>query len=137
MSAGRWHLSTSRPRSALGKLAHQQSVKEFSAAGYYFGVELQQELKRPHRINQFIVRPARRLRPGHRSNICWPSTDLSPTVERTKIWDAERVQVKAGLRSEVAGMARRCGQSKSRGRASAAFAGIPDACVSTGSRPHL
>lgn len=71
-----------------------QSVKEFSAAGYYFGVELQKELNVPiGLINSSYG--------GSQAEAWTPveyllgSDDLRPTVERTKIWDAERPKVKA------------------------------------------
>lgn len=71
-----------------------QSVKEFSAAGYYFGVELQKELNVPiGLINSSYG--------GSQAEAWTPveylqaSDELRPTVERTKIWDAERAKVKA------------------------------------------
>src|SRR5216683_2601576 len=71
-----------------------QSVKEFSAAGYYFGVELQQALNLPvGLINSSYG--------GSQAEAWTPveyllaSADLKPTVERTKIWDEERPRVKA------------------------------------------
>ena len=71
-----------------------QTIKEFSAAGYYFGVELQKELNIPiGLINSSYG--------GSQAEAWTPveyllaSDDLRPTVERTKIWEAERPQVKA------------------------------------------
>src|ERR1051326_3542166 len=71
-----------------------QTVKEFSAAGYYFGVELQKELNVPvGLINSSYG--------GSQAEAWTPveyllaSDDLRPTVERTKIWDEERPGVKA------------------------------------------
>jgi sialate O-acetylesterase len=70
-----------------------QTVKEFSAAGYYFGVELHNDLKVPiGLINSSYG--------GSQAEAWTPveyllaSDELRPTVERTKIWDAERPKVK-------------------------------------------
>ncbi|HEU4869273.1 MAG TPA: sialate O-acetylesterase [Pyrinomonadaceae bacterium] len=71
-----------------------QTVKEFSAAGYYFGVELENELHVPiGLINSSYG--------GSQAEAWTPveyllaSDDLRPTVERTKIWDEERPRVRA------------------------------------------
>ena len=71
-----------------------ESVKEFSAAGYYFGVELEKELGVPiGLINSSYG--------GSQAEAWTPveyllaSADLKPTVDRTKIWDEERPRVKA------------------------------------------
>jgi sialate O-acetylesterase len=71
-----------------------ESVKEFSAAGYYFGVELEKELNVPiGLINSSYG--------GSQAEAWTPveyllaSPDLKPTVDRTKIWDEERPRVKA------------------------------------------
>src|SRR5256885_1618418 len=77
-----------------------QSVKEFSAAGYYFGVELQKELNVPiGLINSSYG--------GSQAEAWTPveyllaSADLRPTVERTKIWDEERSRVKAEYETQL------------------------------------
>ena len=81
-----------------GKLAEwaactPESVKEFSAAGYYFGVELEKELKVPiGLINSSYG--------GSQAEAWTPveyllgNPDLKATVERTKIWEAERPRVR-------------------------------------------
>jgi sialate O-acetylesterase len=70
-----------------------ESVKQFSAAGYYFGVELSKELNVPiGLINSSYG--------GSQAEAWTPveyllaSTDLKPTVDRTKIWNDERPRVK-------------------------------------------
>src|SRR2546425_7570468 len=70
------------------------SVKPFSAAGYYFSVELEKELHVPiGLINSSYG--------GSQAEAWTPveyllaSGDLRPTVDRTKIWDEERPRVKA------------------------------------------
>src|SRR5213078_2790158 len=70
-----------------------QTVKEFSAAGYYFGVELEQELHVPIGLINASYG-------GSQAEAWTPveyllaSADLKPTVDRTKIWDEERPRVK-------------------------------------------
>jgi sialate O-acetylesterase len=77
-----------------------ESVKQFSAAGYYFGVELQKELNVPiGLINSSYG--------GSQAEAWTPveyllaSADLKPTVERTKIWDEERSRVKAQYEEQL------------------------------------
>ena len=71
-----------------------QSVKEFSAAGYYFGVELEKELRVPIGLINASYG-------GSQAEAWTPveyllaSRDLKPTVDRTKIWDEERPRVRA------------------------------------------
>jgi sialate O-acetylesterase len=83
-----------QPPLATWQNCSPQSVKEFSAAGYYFGVELQNELHVPiGLINSSYG--------GSQAEAWTPveyllaSDELRPTVERTKIWDAERPRVRA------------------------------------------
>jgi sialate O-acetylesterase len=79
---GRWQASS------------PQSVKDFSAAGYYFGVELEKELRVPIGLINASYG-------GSQAEAWTPveylttSNDLKPTVERTKIWDEERPRVRA------------------------------------------
>lgn len=77
-----------------------ESVKQFSAAGYYFGVELQQALNVPiGLINSSYG--------GSQAEAWTPveyllaSADLKPTVERTKIWDEERSRVKVQYEEQL------------------------------------
>ena len=71
-----------------------QSIKEFSAAGYYFGVELEQELHVPIGLINASYG-------GSQAEAWTPveylltSSDLKATVERTKIWDEERPRGRA------------------------------------------
>lgn len=82
------------PPLAVWRECTPESVKEFSAAGYYFGVELEKELGVPvGLINSSYG--------GSQAEAWTPveyllaSPDLKPTVDRTKIWDDERPRVKA------------------------------------------
>jgi len=76
------------------KVSSPESVRPFSAACYYFGVELQRELRLPvGLINSSYG--------GSQAEAWTPveyllaSDDLRPCVERAKIWDEERPRVKA------------------------------------------
>ncbi len=70
------------------------SVKQFSAAGYYFGVELEKDL-------HVAIGLINSSYGGSQAEAWTPveyllaSEDLRPTVERTKIWDEERPRVSA------------------------------------------
>ncbi|HEX3145845.1 MAG TPA: sialate O-acetylesterase [Pyrinomonadaceae bacterium] len=70
-----------------------QTIKEFSAAGYYFGVELESELHVPIGLINASYG-------GSQAEAWTPveyllaSPDLKPTVDRTKIWDEERARVR-------------------------------------------
>lgn len=71
-----------------------ESAREFSAAGYYFAVELQKELKVPVGVinSSYGGSQAEAWTPVE---YLLASEDLKPTVERTKIWEAERPRVRA------------------------------------------
>jgi sialate O-acetylesterase len=71
-----------------------ETIKGFSAAGYYFGVELQRALKVPIGLinSSFGGTQAEAWTPVE---YLLGSNDLRPTVERTKIWEAERPRVQA------------------------------------------
>ena len=70
-----------------------ESVKHFSAAGYYFGVELEKALKVPIGLinSSYGGSQAEAWTPVAYLNA---SPDLRPTVERTKIWDEERPRIR-------------------------------------------
>lgn len=83
-----------KPPLATWQACSPQTVKEFSAAGYYFGAELENELHVPiGLINSSYG--------GSQAEAWTPveyllaSNDLRPTVERTKVWDEERPRVRA------------------------------------------
>lgn len=77
-----------------------ESVKEFSAAGYYFGVDLQKELDVPLGLVNASF--------GGSQIEAWipveyllASDELRPTVAREKIWDEERPSVKAQYEKDM------------------------------------
>ena len=81
------------PPLATWQVCLPQTVKEFSAAGYYFGVELQKELRVPIGLinSSYGGSQAEAWTP---TEYLLTSNDLRPTVERTKIWDEERPRVR-------------------------------------------
>ena len=78
---------------ATWQVCSPQTIKEFSAAGYYFGVELQKELNVPIGLlnSSYGGSQAEAWTPVE---YLLASNDLRPTVERTKIWDEERPRVR-------------------------------------------
>jgi sialate O-acetylesterase len=81
------------PPLAVWQVCTPESVKEFSAAGYYFGVELEKELKVPIGLinSSYGGSQAEAWTPVEYLN---SNPDLKPTVERTKTWDEERARVR-------------------------------------------
>ena len=77
------------PPLATWQACTSDSVKEFSAAGYYFAVELQSNLNVPLGVinSSYGGSQAEAWTPVE---YLLASADLKPTVERTKIWDEER-----------------------------------------------
>ena len=82
------------PPLATWQACSPQTVKEFSAAGYYFGVELEKELNVPIGLINASYG-------GSQAEAWTPveyllaSDELRPTVERTKIWNEERPRVRS------------------------------------------
>lgn len=76
------------------KICDPGSVKDFSGAGYYFGVELQKNLNVPIGLinSSYGGSQAEAWTPVE---YLMANPDLKATVERTKIWDQERPRVKA------------------------------------------
>jgi sialate O-acetylesterase len=88
-----------------GKLGEWQSgspesVKAFSAACYYFGVDLQKELNVPVGLinSSYGGSQAEAWTP---QEYLLASDDLRPCVERTKIWEAERPRAKAEFEEQM------------------------------------
>lgn len=76
------------------------SAKEFSAAGYYFGVELEKELHIPIGLidSSFGGSQAEAWTPIKYLRV---SDDLRPCIEREKIWNEERPRVKAEYEQQM------------------------------------
>jgi sialate O-acetylesterase len=102
------------------------SVKEFSAAGYYFGVELQTALQVPVGLinSSYGGSQAEAWTPVEYLNA---SVDLRPTVERTKIWDAERAQVKIDYEQKLIDWRVESEKAKAAGARPQPSPAVPDA----------
>lgn len=103
-----------------------ESVKQFSAAGYYFGVELQSALKVPvGLINSSYG--------GSQAEAWTPveyllaSPDLKPTVERTKIWDEERPRVRVQYDDAIKKWREQADAAKAAGATPSPSPAVPDA----------
>jgi sialate O-acetylesterase len=103
-----------------------QTVKEFSAAGYYFGVELEKELHVPiGLINSSYG--------GSQAEAWTPveyllaSADLKPTVDRTKIWDEERPRVRAEYDQAIKNWRAEADKAKAAGARPSPSPAVPDA----------
>ena len=103
-----------------------QSVAEFSAAGYYFAVELQKELKVPiGMINaSWGGSQAEAWTPVAYLN---SSPDLKPTVDRTKIWDATREQIRIDYAAAIEKWRKKSDEQKAAGARPSPSPGVPDA----------
>jgi sialate O-acetylesterase len=114
------------PPLARWRACTPESVKEFSAAGYYFGVELQKALGVPvGLINSSYG--------GSQAEAWTPveyllaSPDLRPTVERTKIWDEERPRVKVEYEEQIRRWRADAEAARSRGARPSPSPSVPDA----------
>ncbi|HET6976418.1 MAG TPA: sialate O-acetylesterase [Pyrinomonadaceae bacterium] len=103
-----------------------ESVKEFSAAGYYFGVELQKELNVPvGLINSSYG--------GSQAEAWTPveyllaTPDLKPTVDRKKIWDEERPRVKVQYDEAIRQWREEADKAKAAGAVPRPSPAVPDA----------
>jgi len=103
-----------------------ESVAEFSAAGYYFGVELERELKVPiGLINSSYG--------GSQAEAWTPveyltaNPDLKATVERTKIWDEERSRVRVEYAEAIKKWREQADKQRAAGARPSPSPGVPDA----------
>ncbi|MBS1792746.1 MAG: sialate O-acetylesterase [Acidobacteria bacterium] len=102
------------------------SVAEFSAAGYYFGVELEQALKTP-------VGLINTSWGGSQAEAWTPveyltaNPDLKATVERTKIWEEERPRVKVEYAAAIEKWKIDSEKQKAAGVRPSPSPGVPDA----------
>lgn len=102
------------------------SVKEFSAAGYYFGVELQRELKVPIGLinSSYGGSQAEAWTPIKYLNA---SPELKPTVDRTEIWESERPRVRTEYDAAIAKWREDSEKAKAAGARPSPSPGVPDA----------
>ena len=103
-----------------------QSVKEFSAAGYYFGVELENALHVPIGLINASYG-------GSQAEAWTPveyllaSEDLRPTVDRTRIWDDERPRVRAEYAEALKNWRADSDKAKAAGARPSPSPAVPDA----------
>ena len=92
-----------------------QSVKEFSAAAYYFGQELQQKLGVPVGIinDSYGGSQAEAWTPVE---YLAESKELRPTVARTKMWRDERSEVRKKYEASLREWAKEAKKAKAEGR---------------------
>jgi sialate O-acetylesterase len=103
-----------------------ESVAEFSAAGYYFGVELERELKVPIGLinSSYGGSQAEAWTPVEYLNA---NPELKATVERTKIWDEERPRVKVEYAEAIKKWRETSEKQKAAGVRPSPSPGVPDA----------
>ena len=114
------------PPLAVWRACTPESIKEFSAAGYYFGVELERELKVPiGLINSSYG--------GSQAEAWTPveyllaSADLKPTVDRQKTWDDERPRVKVQYDDALRKWREESDKAKAAGAVPKPSPAVPDA----------
>ena len=114
------------PPLGIWRACSPESVKDFSAAGYYFGVELQKALNVPiGLINSSYG--------GSQAEAWTPveylvaSADLKPTVDRTKIWDEERPRVRVQYDEAIKQWREEADKAKAAGAVPRPSPPVPDA----------
>ena len=114
------------PPLATWRACTPESVKEFSAAGYYFGVALLKELNVPVGLlnSSYGGSQAEAWTPVDYLNA---SEELRPTVERAKIWDAERPQVKSDYEAALKKWRDESEKAKAAGARPSPSPAVPDA----------
>jgi sialate O-acetylesterase len=114
------------PPLATWQACSPQTVKEFSAAGYYFGVELENELRVPIGLinSSFGGSQAEAWTPVE---YLLASNDLRPTVERTKIWSEERPRVRAEYDEALKKWKAEADQARAAGARPSPSPAVPDA----------
>jgi sialate O-acetylesterase len=102
------------------------SVREFSAAGYYFGVELEKALKVPIGLinSSYGGSQAEAWTPVEYLNT---SPDLKPTVERTRIWEEERPRVREQYAEAIRKWREEADKARAAGARPSPSPSVPDA----------
>ena len=114
------------PPLATWRACTPESVKDFSAAGYYFAVELQKELGVPVGVinSSYGGSQAEAWTPVE---YLLASDDLRPTVERTKVWDAERPRVKVQYEEQLRRWREEADRARAAGARPSPSPAVPDA----------
>lgn len=115
-----------QPPLGVWRACTPESVKEFSAAGYYFGVELEKELNVPIGLlnSSYGGSQAEAWTPVE---YLLASPDLKPTVDRTKVWDEERPRVKAEYDEAIKKWRAEADKAKAAGARPQPSPAVPDA----------
>ncbi|MFL6332639.1 MAG: sialate O-acetylesterase [Pyrinomonadaceae bacterium] len=114
------------PPLATWQASTPESVKEFSAAGYYFAVELQKELGVPVGVINSSYG-------GSQAEAWTPveylvaNPELKATVERTKTWDEERPRVKVEYEEQLKRWRVESDKAKAAGARPSPSPAVPDA----------
>ena len=103
-----------------------ETVKEFSGAGYYFGVRLERELKVPIGLinSSYGGSQAEAWTPVEYLSA---NADLKATVERTKIWEEERPRVRVEYADAIKKWREESEKQKAAGVRPSPSPGVPDA----------
>src|SRR6185436_5926413 len=114
------------PPLATWQATTPESVKEFSAAGYYFAVELQKELGVPVGVinSSYGGSQAEAWTPVEYLNA---SPELRPTVERTKVWDEERSRVRIAYDAQIKQWRADADKARAAGARPSPSPAVPDA----------
>ncbi|HEX8503657.1 MAG TPA: sialate O-acetylesterase [Pyrinomonadaceae bacterium] len=114
------------PPLAAWRACTPESVKDFSAAGYYFAVEIEKELGVPVGVinSSYGGSQAEAWTPVE---YLLASEDLKPTVERTKIWDEERPRVRAEYDEQIKKWREGADKAKAAGARPSPSPPVPDA----------
>ena len=114
------------PPLATWRAASPESVKDFSAAGYYFAVEIEKELGVPVGIinSSYGGSQAEAWTPVE---YLLSNADLKPTVERTKIWDEERPRVKVEYDEQIKRWREEADKTRAAGARPSPSPPVPDA----------
>jgi sialate O-acetylesterase len=114
------------PPLAVWRACSPESVKDFSAAGYYFAVEIQKALGVPVGVinSSYGGSQAEAWTPVE---YLTASPDLRPTVERKKIWDEERPRVRAEYDAQIKKWREEADKAKAAGARPSPSPPVPDA----------
>ncbi len=103
-----------------------ESVRDFSAAGYYFGADLQEALEVPVGLVNASFGGSQ-IEAWTPLTYLLASEDLRPTVEREKIWEQERPQVKAQYEQDLEAWEASVARAEDDGREPPRQPRVPDA----------
>ena len=111
---------------ALWQPASPESVRGFSAAGYYFAIQLRNELRVPIGVinSSYGGTQAEAWTPVE---YLLASPELRPCVERTKTWDEERPRVKADYDQRMQQWREAAEKAKAESRRPPSEPRVPDA----------